>query len=64
MRSITGILMAAAVPGAAAAHELPEGTAAVEQTLHHAFSLHHLPALLLLVVALVLLYRAAKRETE
>jgi len=60
----TGILLAAAVSGVAHAHELPDGTPPVEQALHHALSLHHLPALVLLAIALVLLYRASRKGTE
>ena len=64
MRFIKGIFLATAIPGTAAAHELPESAAAFERALHHASSLHHLPALLLVVVAAALLYRAAKRKAE
>ena len=64
MRRLTGILTTAAIPGAAFAHELPDGTPPVEQALHHALSLHHLPALLLLVVVLAFLWRASSRRAE
>ena len=60
----TGMLMAAVVSGVARGHELPDGTPPVGQALHHALSLHHLPALVLLVIALVLLYRASRKEVE
>ena len=64
MRLITMILMAAGIPGLAFAHELPESAGQLQQAAHQALSLHHLPALLLVLVIGIALWRVSRRETE
>ena len=48
--------------GVAMAHELPGDETLVSQLVHQALSLHHLPALILLLVAAAIIYRQAGRN--
>jgi len=50
MRILTTILLAASTSGTALAHELGSGHSEAEQVAHQLLSLHHLPALALIVV--------------
>jgi hypothetical protein len=57
-------ILAAGFAGTAAAHELPGTESDLAQAVHHLLSLHHLPALIVLVVGGVVAYRLLRRITE
>jgi len=48
--------------GIAMAHELPDAETLISQLVHQALSLHHLPALILLLVAAAMIYRQSGRN--
>jgi hypothetical protein len=48
--------------GVAMAHELPGDETLVSQLAHQLLSLHHLPALVLMLVAAVIIYRQRGRN--
>lgn len=50
MRLLTTFLFTAGCSGIAVAHELPGDENSLQQLVHQVLSLHHLPALLLLLV--------------
>ena len=57
MRLLTMIGLITGFSGVAMAHELPGDEILVSQLAHQLLSLHHLPALILLLVAAVIIYR-------
>lgn len=57
MRLLTMIGLITGFSGVAMAHELPGDETLVSQLAHQLLSLHHLPALILLLVAAVIIYR-------
>jgi len=64
MKKLTSLLLTAGVSGTALGHELPGADNPLQQLIHHWSSLHHAPAILLIVVAGVLAYRALRRQAE
>lgn len=62
MRLLTMIGLITGFCGAAMAHELPGDETLVSQLAHQLLSLHHLPALILLLVAAVIIYRQWDRN--
>ena len=64
MQKLTAILLATGVSGTAFGHELPGTDSQLMQLFHHGFSLHHAPAILLIVLLGVLAYRALRRLSE
>jgi hypothetical protein len=64
MRKLTTFLLTAGVSGTALGHELPGAESQLQQLIHHVLSLHHAPAIMLILIAGVLAYRAARRESE
>ena len=61
MRLLITFCLAAGFSGMAAAHTLPDSENSVQQLAHQLLSLHHLPGLILLLVAGLYLYK--KRDT-
>jgi len=57
MRLLTMIGLITGFSGVAMAHELPGDEILVSQLAHQLLSLHHLPALILILVAAVMIYR-------
>ena len=57
MRLLTLIGLITGFSGSAMAHELPGDETLVSQLMHQLLSLHHLPALILLLVAVAMIYR-------
>ena len=64
MSQLTPLLLTAGVSGTALGHELPGTDSQLQQLIHHGFSLHHAPAILLFVVLGFLAYRALSRESD
>jgi hypothetical protein len=64
MRQLTTILLTAGVSGTALGHELPGTESQLRQLIHHGLSLHHAPAILLVVILGLLAYRALRRLSE
>jgi len=64
-RLLTGLTLAAGIPGAAAAHTLSDSEGVITQLRHELLGWHHLPFTLLLVVigfAAWFAYRRAQRD--
>ena len=57
MRLVTTLIAAAGFPGFVLAHELPPEAGELAQLAHHTLSLHHLPALVLIAVGGIILWR-------
>ena len=64
MRQLITILLTAGVSGTALGHELPGTDSQLAQLIHHGFSLHHAPAILLVVALGFLAYRVLRRLSE
>ena len=64
MRKLTTLLLTAGVSGTALGHELPGAESHLQQLLHHLLSLHHAPAILLVLAAGLAVYLASRRESE
>ena len=64
MRQLTTFLLATGVSGKALGHELPGTDNQLQQLIHHGLSLHHAPAILLVVALGFLVYRALRRLSE
>lgn len=62
MRLLTMIGLITGLSGVAMAHELPGDETLVSQLAHQLLSLHHLPALVLMLVAAVIIYRQRGRN--
>lgn len=62
MRLLTMIGLITGLSGVAMAHELPGDEILVSQLAHQLLSLHHLPALVLMLVAAVIIYRQRGRN--
>ena len=64
-RFLTGAILAAGIPGIAAAHTLSDSEGVIAQLWHELLGWHHLPLTLLLVVVGVVAwvaYRSARRQ--
>lgn len=64
MKKTTAFLLTAGVSGTALAHDLPGTENPLQQLIHHLVSLHHAPAILLILVAGVVAYLAARRKPQ
>lgn len=64
MRQLITFCLAAGLSGVAMAHELPGADSQLQQTLHHLFSLHHLPALIILLVVAVVAWQTVRRIAD
>ena len=62
MRLLTMIGLITGFSGVAMAHELPGDETLVSQLAHQLLSLHHLPALVLLLVVAAIVYRRSGRN--
>ena len=64
MRLLTTFALTAGFSGIAVAHSLPEGAHPVAQLAHQLFDLHHLPALVLMIVAGLLLLQRRRQARK
>ena len=64
MQRLMTFSLAAGFAGTATAHELPGTESDLAQAAHHLLSLHHLPAMIILVVGAAVAYRLLRRTTE
>ena len=64
MRLLTMIGLITGFSGVAMAHELPGDETLVSQLAHQLLSLHHLPALVLLLVVAAIVYRRSGRNEK
>ena len=62
MRLLTMLGLCTGFSGIAMAHDLPGDETLVSQLAHQLLSLHHLPALVLMLVAAVIIYRQRGRN--
>ena len=63
MRILTALIMLGA-PALTPAHELSDSFGAVAKIAHHWFSLHHLPALILVAAIALGIVAAVRRATS
>ena len=63
MRILTALIMLGA-PALTPAHELSDSFGAVSRVAHHWFSLHHLPALILIAALVVGALAIVRRATS
>lgn len=64
MRLLTTFWLTAGFSGIAVAHTLPGNENPLQQLAHQALSLHHLPALVLLLVVGLYLFRKRSSATQ
>lgn len=64
MRLLTTICLTAGSSGIAVAHTLPGDENSLQQLAHQLLSLHHVPMLILLLVAGLYLYKKRKSSTQ
>ncbi len=64
MRLLTIFCLATGFSSVAIAHELPGHDSSLLQLLHQGLSPHHLPALILLLIAGMVLYRWLRRDRK
>lgn len=62
MRLLITLCLAAGLFRTALAHELPGDPGELQQFFHQGFSLHHLPAAMLILIAGIALYRYLVRR--
>ncbi len=62
MRLLTMIGLITGFSGIAMAHELPGDETLFSQLVHPILSLHHLPALMMLLIAAAIMYRQSSKN--